>query len=113
MSMVSTTSLLTRGLGGVAFINKLEKHLDDHRRGRGYLSSGTGSEVKKQHISNRDLAPSHLSLYSGYSTFLGYGSKAYFAHSVHEVRRTVKLIESAPAQAEKATENLKKTLGYA
>ena len=106
-------SSLGRGVSRTAFINALEKHLDDYQRGRGYLSNDTAKEIAKKHRANGSLSAPDLSLYSQYTSALDYKSKAYFVSAVNDVRKTIDFIQSAGARAEEFTADLKRSLGYA
>ncbi len=68
------------------FNARIEKHIDDVRRGDGALSAGVAVELERrdQQASTALAAsdPESASIYAGYSTALGYDKKARFISSV-------------------------------
>jgi hypothetical protein len=69
-----------------AFNARLEKHLDNVRKGRGYLTSGVDKDIAaKSYNSSSSLSslnPNALRQYAGYLSGLSYDSKARFINGV-------------------------------
>ena len=101
------------GLSSTAFRTKLEKHLDDFSKGKGYLSGEVSHEIQTKNFENfNTLQPDQLALYGQYGSFLTYSNKARYVTSVNEASDTANYIEGAPERAEAFTEQVKKLFGY-
>ena len=68
------------------FNARLEKNLDDVRKGRGYLTSGVDKDIAAKSFNSSNslsnLNPNALRQYSGYLSGLSYDSKARFINGV-------------------------------
>ena len=86
-----TAQLLTN-LDNDSFSLKLSKHLDDFRRGEGYLSSDTARELYTKSGKTASLFaaedPSASARYNAYSTGFGYESKARFIQGLSQAADT-------------------------
>lgn len=96
--MAGAIGVLT-SLNRNAFQIKLEKHLDDRSKGRGYLSSGVSVEIHekiKESSSRVNLNnPESSASYSGYLSGLTYSKRARFATSVDDTSKTTVEIKRA------------------
>jgi hypothetical protein len=79
-------------LGNNKDIGDLEKHLDDVRKGKGYLSRQITKEVAKKRANSAEalstIDPSLARLYNGISTGLSYSKGARFISGVEQSIRT-------------------------
>jgi len=77
-----SNQLILGALNDDSFSVRLSKHLDDFRRGEGYLSSRVPGELYQKSGKTASLFaaedPSASALYNAYSTGLGYESRARF-----------------------------------
>ncbi len=80
-------------------ITKLEKHLDDYRKGRGYLSNDTAVEVS---LNAQDTAsqlanysPKSLKLYSAYTTAFDYEARSRYFNGLSETAQAAESITEA------------------
>lgn len=103
---ISSSSILTGlnlSLGGTEFRNKLEKHLDDSKKGRGYISKDVEGKLgeiggaAENFLSQSN--PKLLANYSGYLSALPYDRKARFVTAVYESSKAVSAIQSARVEA--------------
>ncbi len=81
-----------------ALLPKLEKHIDDYQKGKGYLSKGISKKIRAQAISSSstlsEIDPSLSTLYNNYSTGLSYTSKARFTYGINKsVETSRKLLD--------------------
>lgn len=94
ISALNATQTLNQSL----FTAKLEKHIDDVRRGEGYLTQDVGAAVaEKSEAASAALAtsnPEALKNYSAYLTVLSYDKKARYVNSVDGTTKAVSTIPS-------------------
>lgn len=73
---------------GTGFVGRLEKHLDDVRKNKGYLSKGVNVELSGQDRANNNFlsgsAPKLLADYAGYSSIFAYDKRARFVSGVRQ-----------------------------
>ena len=87
---------------------QVEKHIDDYKKGRGYLSSDIGAFIKATDINNgSQLSAKDGLLYGSIRSFAGYQGYASLVDATEKVIKTVSIIESAPKDAEKAVSKIK------
>lgn len=101
--------VVPEGISAGVFRNNLEKHLNDVRKNKGYLSQEVSREVRLKHQENsvnlnieQDLA----SNYSGYYTALDYEQRARYTVGINEATKTVDSIQSASENADRINELL-------
>jgi hypothetical protein len=101
----------TQSLRGSLFSSKLEKHIDDVRRGNGNLSSDVAAAISAKAESTSQLLaqsdPKALKNYSGYLTLLGYDKKARFVNSLETTASTLASVPSKE-EAQAASDELVK-----
>ena len=94
-------------------VPRLENHISDYQRGRGYLSSDVGVALRSKNQQNaQNLKPSDSLLYATVTSLGGYGGFARVVDSVGRATDAAATIAAAPAQAEATTEKIKKIFGY-
>lgn len=75
-------------------ISKLEKHLDDYQKGKGYLSKDVSKELKSlHHLNSNELSqgkPGQLKSYLAYSTGMNYQQRSRYVHAVNEMSENLK-----------------------
>jgi hypothetical protein len=75
---------------------KVEKHLDDVRKGKGYLSKDVNKDIKNQHLNTSfdlaDLDPKMARLYNSFSTAFSYSKSARYIAGVERGVKTFKKI---------------------
>ncbi len=89
--------LSNRG-SSTAFSNKVEKHLDDYRKGKGNLSRDTAQELSTRDISTAftlgSLDPNALRTYSSYASALTYDQKARYTQGISSATTTAVQLEN-------------------
>lgn len=86
-------------LGSNKLLSDVEKHIDDVKKHKGYLSKGVAKEVTSRYFQSAnelsDIDPKLSLLYNSVSTGLSYGRNARFvsgvSSSVHTTRRLLDL----------------------
>lgn len=82
----STQSLSSSMDAGVRLVNDLEKHIDDYRKGRAYLSERTLPRINGLHNKNGNMlsgySPDALLNYRSYTTMLSYSNRSRFVSGV-------------------------------
>ncbi|MDC0357238.1 hypothetical protein OAO01_00350 [Oligoflexia bacterium] len=77
---------------------KVEKHLDDYSKGKGYLSSRTAKGLSTLNRANSSMLsqadPAAFSNYLAFSTGMDYMQKSRFVHSVNELASNLRAINS-------------------
>ena len=95
-------SFSSQDRSGTNFVNRLEKHLDDVSKGRGYLSKEVGAELSDQNRANNELLskqdPRQLAKYAAYSTAFTYSNKARYVHNSNDAFVAVDRIRTAHQQ---------------
>ncbi|MCB0329894.1 MAG: hypothetical protein KDD70_09525 [Bdellovibrionales bacterium] len=90
----STSPSPQKLLGNNKLLTDVEKHLDDVKKGKGYLSKEVNGKVRqKQALSSSELAsinPSLSTLYNGVSSGLSYAKNARFVTGVSQSIETFK-----------------------
>lgn len=98
----SQTTLQLQSSSSVAFTQKLEKHLDDYRKGRGYLSDNIASELELRAIENSELLarsnPRVLMQANYYSTALGYSARMRYLNGLNGLADLLEILGSANAE---------------
>ncbi|RIL11185.1 MAG: hypothetical protein DCC75_02850 [Proteobacteria bacterium] len=78
---------------------RLEKHLDDVNKGRGYLSSGVVKEIAAKAISSDNFLagsnPKAFINYNAYSTMFAYDSKARYLNAINGTVETLQRLNDA------------------
>ena len=73
-------------ISGGAFSIRLEKHLDDYRKGRGNVSKHVSAEVNQKDISANNILtssdPSAGLLYGTYQSVFSYSQRARFVKAI-------------------------------
>lgn len=94
------SQLVGRQSSSSTTIIRLEKHLDDYRKGRGNISSEVMEEISAakaethDYLAHRD--PKALLQYSAYSTMLRYDRKARFANGINKAVDALRLLDKTP-----------------
>lgn len=97
-SQVST--LLSASSTGRPSISDLEKHLDDHRKGKGYLSSKVAASLGSLDQKNSfRVSPKDLSSYLTYSTALSYEGRAYYVSSIDQTIDTINSLQDSTSKS--------------
>lgn len=85
-----------RRLSDASFSMRLEKHLDDYRRGRGNLSLDVAADLGIKHSTTGDALahrdPTSLIRYGAYSTVMSYDKRARFVNGVNSAVEAVQSI---------------------
>ena len=88
-----------------SFNTKLERHISDVKRNKGYLSKGVSTRLgRKQQETSAFLAasdPGALNKYSALTSTLRYDRKARFVNAVNQASQTHKAINTAVQDGEK------------
>lgn len=90
------TNIARQNSSNLAFMSNLEKHLDDYKKGKGYLSRETSKEVARQSqgayqmFSEFDLSASNM--FSGYLTGLSYEKRSRYINQAHETAENLSRI---------------------
>ncbi|MCB0317668.1 MAG: hypothetical protein KDD56_02860 [Bdellovibrionales bacterium] len=81
---------------------KIEKHIDDYEKGKGYLSKSISADLRKLDLDNSlKLASQDITAFKSYllnSTALNYQNKARYIEAVSDAAETVSRINSASEQ---------------
>jgi hypothetical protein len=83
---------------GNQFLGKLEKHLDDVKHNKGYLSKTISQQVQAKQVETslelgtKDIRA--LSNYQAYASALSYNNKARFIHNVNEATKNLKILNN-------------------
>lgn len=97
-------------VGDSAFSQKVERHIDDVKKGRGNLSKDVAKQLSAkdfQTASNlQSLNPKALSQYGAYATAFGYDNKARYVNGVNGASNTAKDIDQAQKDGEKLKEKM-------
>jgi len=79
-------------------LSKLEKHLDDYEKGKGYLSNQTAKGLQQLKRNNATTlsrtSPGSFSDYLAYSSALGYKQNSRFVHSINEMASNIKNLKA-------------------
>lgn len=77
-----------------ALINKLEKHIDDYRKGRGNISKEVSAEIAALKFQSENVLahtnPRAFLNFGAYSTMLPYDKKARYVAQLSHHTRTLK-----------------------
>jgi len=69
------------------FVNALEKHIDDYKKGKGYISSAITGDIRSINVKNNNILagtdPSLLAQYQGYKTLLPYDERSRFVYGMN------------------------------
>jgi hypothetical protein len=92
-------SIAKKTSSSASFTSDVEKHLDDYRKGKAYLSEETSKELARQSQGASDilgsLSPEARSMYSGYLTGLSYERKSRFVQQAYEASENIASISQS------------------
>lgn len=90
---------LNSSLGQNHFLGKLEKHLDDVSKGKGYFSNDVPKELRSKALKNAELLsnsnPKAFVDYLALSSALTYDKKARFINSINTATENIARINQA------------------
>jgi hypothetical protein len=85
--------------GNQVFRLRLEKHLDDVKKGKGYLESQIGKGLQVRHNDNgttlNEFDPKSGRSYSGFYTALNYKERARYSTGINDATKLVKDVKRA------------------
>jgi hypothetical protein len=99
------------------FKMKLEKHLDDYKKGKGYLEPKVSSALQNRHNMNNselnNFDPSSGRAYSSYYSGLKYSERSRFTAGVNDAAKLVKNVNKAIVDGAELEKNLEKLIEQA